>query len=62
MKLSSQDLEELADRTLQHYNQNADDFWDGTHDHDVNQNGTALSTTVPKTSKRQALICIRAAP
>ena len=42
MKLSSHDLEKLSERTLEHYNQNADYFWEGTHDHDVTQNIDAL--------------------
>ena len=33
MKLNPQDLEKLADRTLEHYNQRAEDFWEGTRDH-----------------------------
>ena len=42
MKLNSQDLEKIADLTLENYNQRADDFWEGTHDHDVSQNIAAL--------------------
>lgn len=42
MKLNSQDLERIADLTLQHYNQRAEDFWEGTRDHDVSQNIEAL--------------------
>ena len=42
MKLSSQDLEKLAGLTLEHYNRQAEDFWEGTHDHDVSQNIAAL--------------------
>jgi SAM-dependent methyltransferase len=38
MKLHPHDLEQLADRTLGHYNERADDFRDGTRDHDVSQN------------------------
>lgn len=40
--LSPQALDELSQRTLAHYNQNADDFFDGTRDHDVRQNIEAL--------------------
>jgi SAM-dependent methyltransferase len=32
----------IAERTLEHYNQRADDFWEGTRDHDVSQNMAAL--------------------
>src|SRR5580704_6183375 len=42
MKLSLQDLAKISDVTLQHYNQNAEDFWRGTRDHDVSQNIAAL--------------------
>ena len=42
MKLNSQDLEKIADLTLEHYNQHAEDFWEGTRDHDVSQNIEAL--------------------
>jgi len=42
MKRNPQDLEKLADRTLEHYNQRAEDFWEGTRDHDVSQNIGAL--------------------
>ena len=42
MKLTPQDLEHVAERTLEHYNQGAQDFWEGTRDHDVSQNIAAL--------------------
>lgn len=42
MKLSPRDLDELARRTLEHYNQRAEDFRQGTQDHDVSQNIAAL--------------------
>ncbi len=42
MKLNTQDLEQIANRTLRHYNQNAQSFWEGTRDHDVRQNIEAL--------------------
>jgi SAM-dependent methyltransferase len=42
MKLNPQDLEKITDLTLENYNQRADDFWQGTHAHDVSQNVTAL--------------------
>ena len=38
MKLTPQDLEKVADLTLEHYNQRAEEFWKGTRDHDVSQN------------------------
>jgi len=42
MKHSSQDLKDLTAKTLDHYNQNAEGFFAGTIDHDVDQNITAL--------------------
>jgi SAM-dependent methyltransferase len=42
MKLTPQDLAKIANVTLSHYNQRADDFWRGTRDHDVSQNIAAL--------------------
>ena len=42
MKLSEQDLDKIASVTLQHYDQNAEDFWQGTRGHDVSQNIAAL--------------------
>jgi SAM-dependent methyltransferase len=41
-KLSPQDLKKIAGGTLEHYNQRAQDFWEGTRDHDVSQNIEAL--------------------
>src|ERR1700747_2589361 len=37
MKLNSQDLEKIADLTLDYYNRHAGDFWEGTRNHDVSQ-------------------------
>ena len=42
MKLNQQDLQKIADLTLEHYNRRADDFWEGTRDHDVSQNVASL--------------------
>ena len=42
MKLNPQELKNITDLTLSHYNERAEDFWEGTRDHDVNQNITAL--------------------
>ena len=41
-KLSPRDLNKIATGTLEHYNQHAQDFWEGTRDHDVSQNIEAL--------------------
>jgi SAM-dependent methyltransferase len=42
MQLDRQELEEITQRTLQHYDRHAEDFWRGTRDHDVSQNIAAL--------------------
>lgn len=42
MKLDPQALEHVVDVTLQHYNARAEQFWEGTRNHDVNQNIEAL--------------------
>ncbi len=42
LNLTAQELTEVADRTLAYYNQNAEDFFAGTRDHDVSQNMAAL--------------------
>jgi SAM-dependent methyltransferase len=42
MKLEQQDLDRIARLTLEHYNQRAQDFWEGTRGHDVAQNIAAL--------------------
>ena len=42
MKLNSQDPEEISNLTLEHYDQHAEEFWEGTRDHDVSQNIEAL--------------------
>jgi SAM-dependent methyltransferase len=36
------ELREIAERTLEHYDQRAEAFWEGTRDHDVSQNVEAL--------------------
>jgi hypothetical protein len=33
MKLHPQDLQKIARLTLEHYNQRAEEFWEGTRDH-----------------------------
>jgi len=42
MNLNPDDLAATSTRTLEHYNQNAVDFWEGTRAHDVGQNIEAL--------------------
>ncbi|SKC55312.1 class I SAM-dependent methyltransferase [Paraburkholderia hospita] len=42
MKLHPHDMEKIASLTLEHYNLRAEDFREGTRDHDVSQNIAAL--------------------
>jgi SAM-dependent methyltransferase len=42
MKLTERELRELSVRTVAHYNENAEDFFAGTREHDVRQNICAL--------------------
>jgi len=42
MKLDPQNLQKIAADTLDYYDQRAEDFWEGTRDHDVSQNIAAL--------------------
>jgi SAM-dependent methyltransferase len=42
MKLDSHNLQKIVDLTLQHYNQRAEEFWEGTQGHNVSQNVMAL--------------------
>ena len=39
---NTDDLEKITGLTLEHYNRRAEEFWQGTRDHDVSQNITAL--------------------
>jgi SAM-dependent methyltransferase len=42
MKLNPPELKQIVDLTLEQYNRGADDFWEGTRDHNVRQNIAAL--------------------
>ncbi len=42
MPQSPETLDHIAAQTLAHYEQHADEFWQGTRDHDVSQNIAAL--------------------
>ena len=42
MRLTPEDLQRIVARTLAHYDQRAQAYWEGTRDHDVSQNITAL--------------------
>ena len=42
MKLHPHDLDKISALTLEHYERRAEDFREGTRDHDVSQNVAAL--------------------
>jgi SAM-dependent methyltransferase len=42
MPLTPEDLQQIAARTLEHYDRQAQAFWEGTRDHDVSQNISAM--------------------
>jgi len=44
--LNPQQLRDITDLTLQHYNRSAEEFWQGTRDHDVSQNIHALLQSI----------------
>jgi SAM-dependent methyltransferase len=44
--MTPQTLANISARTLDHYNQRAEEFWEGTRDHDVSQNLTALLESI----------------
>jgi SAM-dependent methyltransferase len=46
MKLPREDLVRICERTLAHYDRNAEDFWIGTREHDVRQNIDALLSSI----------------
>jgi SAM-dependent methyltransferase len=48
-------LERIAARTLAHYANSAQQFWEGTRDHDVAQNYRALLEALPGTPPRRIL-------
>ena len=47
MKQTPDDLEQITSTTLGHYNAVAEDFREGTRDHDVSQNIEALLRHIP---------------
>jgi SAM-dependent methyltransferase len=42
IKLNPEDLAKITDLTLDYYNRYAEDFWEGTRNHDVSQNIAAM--------------------
>jgi len=48
-------MEEYVNKTLMHYENSAESFWQGTKDHDVFQNYAALQTRLPERSGMRIL-------
>ena len=46
MLLTPDDLQRIASRTLSHYDEHAQSYWEGTRDHDVSQNVDALLQSI----------------
>jgi SAM-dependent methyltransferase len=46
MLLTPDDLQRIAARTLSHYDEHAQSYWEGTRDHDVSQNVDALLQSI----------------
>src|SRR5262245_1126961 len=46
MTLTPEELAKISDLTLEHYDQSADGFWEGTRAHDVSQNIAALRDAI----------------
>jgi hypothetical protein len=46
MLLTPEDLQRVASRTLSHYDEHAQAYWEGTRDHDVSQNVDALLQSI----------------
>ena len=53
--LSLGDLTDITSTTLDHYESLANEFWDGTNDHDVTENYTALMEVLPERDKLRIL-------
>ncbi|TLY53334.1 MAG: class I SAM-dependent methyltransferase [Gammaproteobacteria bacterium] len=55
MTQQSEDLALITAKTLEHYNEHATEFWEGTRDHDVKQNIEALLRHIRGTSPLRIL-------
>lgn len=53
--LSLGDLTDITSTTLDHYESLANEFWDGTKDHDVTENYTALLEVLPERDRLRIL-------
>ncbi len=49
-------MDEISKRTLRHYEERADAFWEGTRDHDVTQNIEALLSCLPEGGQGQRVL------
>lgn len=49
-------VDEISKRTLRHYEERADAFWEGTRDHDVTQNIEALLSCLPEGGQGQRVL------
>ncbi|HSN80743.1 MAG TPA: SAM-dependent methyltransferase, partial [Rhodoferax sp.] len=55
MQHTPEDLKRIAAQTLAHYDQNAQEFWEGTRDHDVSQNIHAMLKHIEAASPLELL-------
>ncbi|MBC7476069.1 MAG: class I SAM-dependent methyltransferase [Candidatus Sericytochromatia bacterium] len=49
-ELDADKLKNITDKTIEHYNINAEDFWFGSKDHDVTQNYNSLLNAISSTA------------
>jgi SAM-dependent methyltransferase len=54
--LNESKLERLSAQTLAHYNNHAEEFWEGTKTHDVTQNYQAMLEALPASARSHARI------
>ena len=55
MQQTPDELQRITERTLAHYDQNAQGFWEGTRDHDVSQNINSLLKYIKAASPLELL-------
>jgi SAM-dependent methyltransferase len=53
--LGPKELKQITRKTLDHYDRHAEEFWDGTKDHDVTQNYQALLEALPRDRRLRIL-------
>jgi hypothetical protein len=42
LRVDAEQLQRISELTIAHYDRSAEEYWDGTRDHDVSQNYTAF--------------------